>query len=623
MQTLRGAGLVWIGILAAMLLAPMTAQVASAADAALSGAVRSSDGKVLEGAAVSARADGSTFTTTVYSSHGGEYRFPPLPPGHYQVRAQTVGYQEKEVASDITADKEAQVSFSLTPLADFSAQLSGSQWLASLPDQTPEDRRMKTVLANNCADCHSANFVLQNRFDQAGWSKVLDLMTKITYWAEISPGAEGDELAGRGAVIGAYKDELAAYLARVRGPNSAMKFQPPPKLTGESLQVVVTEYDIPVGGEKGSEYIPSRHTGAIWSEGTPSAYEGRAIHDVVVDPQGNVWFGDDGVRETSKRTLTKLDPRTGRITGYRLELANGTPMWNNGGTGIAMDPKGNYVWFVGRATGGTQFKSTDGGGTKGRNIRFDRETHQMQVFTPPDPNPGFFGTSSIFDSEGRLWGWRGGSGGLVRLDTKTDKYDEFVLGDRPYGITIDAKDNAWFTILETDQVGFIDKKTGIISLISLPPRDIDYATPKDRQIAMRLRDGAPIWHKGPRKMAADKNGDKVWFALYFGNGLGSVDINTKEVKEYPLPHPDYTPYSVDVDKNHMVWILCQNADRVLKFNPFTKQFTEYQLPTLGTGPRDIYVDNSTDPPTIWQPYWRLSRVARLQFRPEAAASKTK
>ena len=415
-----------------------------------------------------------------------------------------------------------------------------------------------------------------------------------------------------------YKDELAAYLAKVRGPNSTIQIQPPPKLTDESLQAVITEYDIPVGGENGKEYVPSRHTGAVWSEGTPSAYEGRAIHDVVVDPQGNVWFGDDGVRETSTRSLTKLDPRTGSITGYRLDLANGTPMWNNGGTGIAMDPKGNYVWFVGRATGGTQFKSTDGGGTKGRNIRFDRETHQMHVFTPPDPNPGFFGTSSIFDSEGRLWGWRCGSGGLVRLDTKTDKYDEFVLGDRPYGITIDAKDNAWFTILETDQVGFIDKKTGIISLISLPPRDIDYATPKDRQIAMRLRDGAPLWHKGPRKMAADTKGDKVWFALYFSNALGSVDINTKQVAEYPLPNPDYTPYSVDVDKDHMVWILCQNADRVLKFNPFTKQFTEYPLPTLGTGPRDIYVDNSTTPPTIWQPYWRISRVARLQFRPAAS-----
>ena len=244
------------------------------------------------------------------------------------------------------------------------------------------------------------------------------------------------------------------------------------------------------------------------------------------------------------------------------------------------------------------------------------------MFTPPDPNPGTFGTGADFDSDGRLWGWRTG-GGLVRLDPKTGKYDEFVLSDRPYGITVDANDNTWFTILQTDQVGFIDKETGIISLISLPPLDIDYATPKDRQIAMRLRDGAPLWRKGPRKMAADKKGDKVWFALYFSNSIGSVDINTKEVKEYPLPHGDYTPYSVVVDKNHMVWILAQNADRILKFNPSTKQFTEYPLPTLGTGPRHIYVDNRTEPPTIWQPYWRISRIARVQFRPETAASKAK
>ena len=218
MPTLKGARLVLILILGAM-----TAQVASSADAPLSGTVKSSDGKLLEGAAVSARADGSTITTTVYSDQSGEYRFPPLDAGHYQMWAQAVGYQEKRADLEITpgeiaTDKETQLGFSLALLHDFSAQLSGSGWLASLPAQTPEDRRMKTILRNNCADCHSANFVLQNRFDQNGWSKVLDLMTKITYWAEISEGAEGDELTGRGAVIAAYKEDLAAYLARVRGP---------------------------------------------------------------------------------------------------------------------------------------------------------------------------------------------------------------------------------------------------------------------------------------------------------------------------------------------------------------------------------------------------------------------
>ena len=115
-------------------------------------------------------------------------------------------------------------------------------------------------------------------------------------------------------------------------------------------------------------------------------------------------------------------------------------------------------------------------------------------------------------------------------------------------------------------------------------------------------------------MGADKKGDKHWISEFYGNRLLRIDINTKELKEYPLPHPDYTPYDTEVDKNHMVWINLMNSDRIAKFNPYTEQFTEYPLPSVGTESRQIIVDNSTDPPTVWVAYWRTNRIARVQFR---------
>ena len=602
----------------------LTAQGASSADANLKGTVKSLDGKLLEGVAVAARADDRTFTTTVYTDQKGEYFFPPLETGHYKMWAQSVGYDAETAELQMAAAKGVQQNFSLKPLQDFSKQLSGSEWMASLPSETPADRRMKAIIRNKCADCHSANFVLLNRFDKDGWSKILNLMTRIDVWGEIHGesenrgGAAGAEQAEQeNKVIGAYREELAEYLARVRGPNSVLQPKPYPRLTGQSLQIVVTEYDIPVGKGDEPEYMATRHTGAIWSEGAPSAYQGRGLHDVVVDRQGNVWCGDDGVGEGAARSLGKLDPRTGHVTGYRLRYANERPAWTNGGTGIRLDPKDDSIWFAAALRSAnaamTDFKASDGGGKKERRINFNPKTGTFEVFTPPDPIPGSFGAGADFDSQGRLYGWRT-NGGLTRLDTKTGKWDEFKLSDRPYGIAVDANDNAWFTLFGSDQVGFIDHQTDMMSLISLPPLDIDFATPKDRAIALRFRDQAPIWAKGPRRMAADKGGDKVWFALYYASRIASVDINTKEVKEYSFPRPDYTPYRVEVDKNHMVWITCQNSDRIFKFNPVTEEFTEYPLPTLGTGPRHIHVDNSTDPPTVWLPYFRVSRVARVQFR---------
>src|SRR3979409_1869051 len=57
------------------------------ATAILSGTVKSSDGKPLEGVGVSARNAGETFTTTVYTDQSGRYFFPPVSSGQYKVWA--------------------------------------------------------------------------------------------------------------------------------------------------------------------------------------------------------------------------------------------------------------------------------------------------------------------------------------------------------------------------------------------------------------------------------------------------------------------------------------------------------------------------------------------------------
>jgi len=57
---------------------------AAPATAILSGTVKSSEGKPLEGVGVSARNAGETFTTTVYTDQSGRYFFPPVSSGQVQ-----------------------------------------------------------------------------------------------------------------------------------------------------------------------------------------------------------------------------------------------------------------------------------------------------------------------------------------------------------------------------------------------------------------------------------------------------------------------------------------------------------------------------------------------------------
>ena len=65
----------------AALAAAAFATSAQAADHLLSGTIASASGERLAGATVSAKAVGTTITTSVYTDEQGGYYFPPLPPG--------------------------------------------------------------------------------------------------------------------------------------------------------------------------------------------------------------------------------------------------------------------------------------------------------------------------------------------------------------------------------------------------------------------------------------------------------------------------------------------------------------------------------------------------------------
>src|SRR5262245_36553539 len=62
------------------------------ADSLLAGTITSSAGEKMGGVTVSAKAEGSTITTSVYTDEAGGYYFPPLPDGKYKVWAQAITF---------------------------------------------------------------------------------------------------------------------------------------------------------------------------------------------------------------------------------------------------------------------------------------------------------------------------------------------------------------------------------------------------------------------------------------------------------------------------------------------------------------------------------------------------
>ena len=561
------------------------------------------------GIAVSARATGRTFTTTVFTDEDGRYVFPALDDGEYRLWAQGVGFETARAEAMLAVGSPAAHTFALSAIDDFTPQLSGAEWLDSLPEETFEDRRLKEIFRVNCTECHSPSVALHNRFDEAGWLAILDLMEHSTYtgWLGDRRPPPGDYEAGGGIyrdrTIGYHKEELAPWLARVRGPDSELDFALQPRPTGDAARVVVTEYDVPVDrlGEL------AWHDGSDWSEGPGTGMHGAmgGLHDVIVDNDGNAWMTESA--GNLHRTVTKLDTRTGQVTDFKL--TRGRDARTRSSHGIGRDQDGT-LWF-------------DTNGSLGR---IDAATDTIDLFTPPRGMGS--GVSVTVDADGRGKIWGGTRYGSIWFDPDTNAWKHLQnvtpADGFTYGMTGDADGNGWWSQFNAERVVKGDPRTGeSTEFIMRPPWMADresLMTPDDRAFYESV--GALLWGginsvpgaQAPRRLGADRRGDTVWVPNYLGMNLARIDIRTHEVTYHALPiHGN--PYFVVVDKDHNVWANLLSDDRVVKLDPATGDWTIYQLPSIGCETRNIAVDDIRG--DIWVPCARTSRVARLQFRTPA------
>ena len=119
---------------------------AASADQLLTGSITSATGQKLEGVLISAKKEGSTITTSVYTDQSGEYFFPAMADGKYDVWAQTLGFKTAKGAVDLAATKHQ--DFQLATITDTEErirQMAPEMLAAALPEETEADANGKVI----------------------------------------------------------------------------------------------------------------------------------------------------------------------------------------------------------------------------------------------------------------------------------------------------------------------------------------------------------------------------------------------------------------------------------------------------------------------------------------------
>ena len=576
----------------------------------LTGTITDGAGETMEGVVVSVRAEGSNLTTSVYTDADGVYVFPRMDPAQVQLRAQAVSYAAAR-ADPRPSGAVHRHDFVMRSIEHFEAQLPGDRWVAALPEDTPEDLRMKTVFRSMCGGCHSQNTALLTRFDEQGWLNIITVMSRIAtsgYVASpMSPGLAREDRAPS-PLMDYYKERLAAYLAKVRGPGpSLMHFEPRPRPTGDAVLVVIREYDTPGQGYG----LPDWESGSNWIEGAPSKTNRTNHHamDGTLDFDGNLYFSDD-LNTNPYRSIGKIDWRTGEITNVHVPR-RATPEMASAVHDLIADQEGT-LWF----------------GADGRLVSVDPDTLEWELMTTPEgeivPAGGFHDKDGL----GGIWGALGR--GAVRYDPKTRETTRYqnptqksTLGSTgSYGMAGDRDGNGWLSVYGLDIMTKHEYATGRSYDIQLPPSPYapadDLFVGDDRRIFDMM--GGSLFHgKGHpwmhtiRKPGGGEPSDAVWGPGWTSDHLVKIDIETHEITLYPLPYRDGGCYQAVVDLDGIIWTVFTNADAVARFDPESEEWTWYDLPTVGTESHGLQVVRVNGRTQVGVPYWGSSKMAKLEF----------
>ena len=553
----------------------------NAVDSPFYGRVTNAADSPIEGVLILLQNTVNNHSIAVSSGVDGHYAFPGsrLERGSYTLEIRATGFSlAPNTPRNVSINGQPKErKLTLVSLADkdkLASQLTSLEWLQSWPGSQQEKEALTHNLVN-CMFCHSLERIARSTYDADQLLSVMQRM--LTYETDhssaqriqiVAPPQPLDNLSW----FGTDAKKIAAYLATVNLSNNRdqwpYEFKLLPRPAGAETQAIITVFPIPRANS--------------------------VVHDLDVDQDGRVWFGNTGWDY-----LGMLDPRSGQFSEWEApnflpEAPAGTDRIL-GVQDIQVDAQG-HVWA---AVGGTKL------------ARFLPKEEKWQAFDLPViwRNPFL---SPVREQDTGIWatGLAGPSNGdqrhetAYKLDIETGKlsqginlFDHMPTPDDPYHsdplnycYMMDQDINGDF--LCTAPV-----PSGIIRASLTTQKSVFYPTPTP--------------HAYPRRGYRD-DANRFWFSEFYADQIAVLDLNTNEFKEYPLTPKFISPYYARPDKQGYIWSSSTGSDRLLRLDPNTGEVLKFLMPVYYDA-RKVVVDESAGHTTIWLPSKNTAQLIRVEL----------
>lgn len=243
-------------------------------------------------------------------------------------------------------------------------------------------------------------------------------------------------------------------------------------------------------------------------------------------------------------------------------------------------------------------------GEMGRNFLavFDPHTQKFQQMTPPRGRSGIMGI--VVASDDTIWFAEQYANYIGHYFPTTGQFQTYplptltvpdpgnsgktlTLPSAPNDLALDKHGNVWFTELNADALGRLDKHSGLI-----------------QQYPLSAKKSAQTLN--PYGVAVDPQG-MVWFTEASSNHVGRLDPASGQLSYFTMQGSTTPLMEITSDAHGIIWITTFSSGLLLSFNPNTGTFTPFYVPSSG----GIYGIAISPTGQIWVTIAAENTIARL------------